>query len=188
MGSDHVEKGRRWSQWMAQAQDGAHAAYGQLLKDCTPFIRAMVRRRMFQPEQAEDVVQDVLLTIHRVRHTYDPTRPFLPWLIAIIDRRCIDVLRRRGRIQASETHDEQGYDQYADPMAGAGVDQSGDADEVRALLAELPARQREALELLKLRELSLAEAADATGQTVGALKISVHRAMRALKQKFGGGR
>src|SRR5665647_1873941 len=61
MGSDHVEKGRRWSQWMAQAQDGAHTAYGQLLKDCTPFIRAMVRRRMFQPDQAEDVVQDVLL-------------------------------------------------------------------------------------------------------------------------------
>jgi RNA polymerase sigma-70 factor (ECF subfamily) len=173
---------------MALAQDGAQAPYGQLLKDCAPFVRSRVRRRVSDPEQAEDVVQEVLLTVHRVRHTYDPGRPFTPWLVAIVERRCVDALRRRGRLGARETQDEAAYEAYPDPAAGKAVERGGEAEEVRALLEALPPGQRQALELVKLRELSLAEASAASGQSVGALKLSVHRAMKALKSRLGGGR
>ncbi|HEX3984308.1 MAG TPA: sigma factor, partial [Acidisoma sp.] len=82
---------------MAAAQRGDAAAYRQVLQDCVPVITAAARRRGVAADQTEDVVQEVLITLHRARATYDPSRPFLPWLKAIADRRAIDSLRRSGR-------------------------------------------------------------------------------------------
>ena len=64
----------------------------------TPFVRSLARRYGGYPELAEDVVQEVLLTVHRIRHTWDPARPFSPWLAAIAARRGIDRIRRAARI------------------------------------------------------------------------------------------
>ena len=82
-----------WSQWMAAAQGGDQAAYARLLRDIVPFVRALASRRHRAPDRVEDVVQDVLLTVHRVRHTYDPSRPFRRWLGAIVERRSIEIGR-----------------------------------------------------------------------------------------------
>uniref|UniRef100_UPI001F02EA18 sigma-70 family RNA polymerase sigma factor n=1 Tax=Falsiroseomonas oryziterrae TaxID=2911368 RepID=UPI001F02EA18 len=87
----------RWSRLMASAQAGDAAAYDALLRDCLPLLRAVCRARLRDPAEAEDAVQDALLTLHRIRHTYDPARPFRPWLVAIGDRRALDRARRRGR-------------------------------------------------------------------------------------------
>jgi RNA polymerase sigma-70 factor (ECF subfamily) len=175
------EQDRLWSGWMAAAQDGDNAAYARLLREILPFLRVLTRRRCADPDKAEDVVQDVLLTLHRVRHTYDPARPFTPWLAAICDRRSIDALRRRVRQSVHETQDDRAYETFADPRANKEVEAGEHAEALQAMIAELPLGQREALELVKVKEMSLVEASAVSGQSVGALKVSVHRALKALR-------
>ena len=139
---------RAWSALMVAAQNGDGRAYALLLGEVTSFVRAMARRRCREPETLEDVVQDVLLTVHRVRQTYDPDRSFCAWIAAITARRAIDALRRRGRLHAHETKDDEAYETFADP--GANKEEAGVAAQtVAALLNELPMRQREALKLYR---------------------------------------
>ena len=182
-----VAQDRQWSGWMAQAQDGDNAAYARLLREILPFLRVLARRRCRDADRCEDIVQDVLLTLHRVRHTYDPVRPFTPWLAAICDRRSIDALRKRVRLSAHETDDARAYETFADPASNKALDAGDAAQALAALVAQLPPGQREALELVKVKEMSLLEAAQASGQSVAALKVNVHRALKALRLRVGAG-
>ncbi|HEX4262272.1 MAG TPA: sigma-70 family RNA polymerase sigma factor [Acetobacteraceae bacterium] len=179
---------RRRGELMAAAQAGDGAAYAALLRDCLPTIRAIARRRGLSPDRAEDAVQEVLLTIHRVRHTYDPSRPFSAWLRAITERRVIDALRRDGRRQAREVHDPIAMEAEPDgtPEPGDAIDAIRQMGQVRAALASLPPRQREAVEQIGLRGRSLAEAAEATGRTKVTLKVNLHRALKTLRTRIGG--
>ena len=173
-----------WAQLMAAAQAGERSAYERLLREVTPFIRALVRRYCSNRADVEEMVQDTLLTVHRVRHTYDPARPFSPWLAAIASRRSIDALRRRRRIARHEAPEGGVYETFVDAAANNDVEVVRSSEEVADLLRRLPARQREALESLKLKQMSLAEASAASGQSVGALKVNVHRALKALRALF----
>jgi RNA polymerase sigma-70 factor (ECF subfamily) len=177
-----------WSRKMAAAQDGDRAAYDQLLREILPFLRAVVASQHRRPDRIEDVVQDVLLTIHRVRHTYDPARPIRPWLAAIARRRSIDALRRRGRTDAMEVADDLAYETFADPAANRELEAAQNTAGLSGAIAGLPASQREAVELLKLKELSLAEASRASGKSTTALKVNVHRAIKALRAQLTGER
>jgi RNA polymerase sigma factor (sigma-70 family) len=169
---------------MIAAQAGDRAAYERLLRDVTPYIRSIARGRSRNPADVEEIAQETLLTVHRVRHTYDPRRPFTPWLAAIASRRSIDALRRRMRLSKHETADDGASETFADAAANSEVEALGSAEEVRELLRKLPARQREALEIVKLKEMSLAEASAVSGQSVAALKVNVHRALKALRGMF----
>ncbi|MGH7123706.1 MAG: sigma-70 family RNA polymerase sigma factor [Stellaceae bacterium] len=187
--SDHdLARDRDWSALMAAAQSGDRAAYERLLKEILPFLRGLAAGRHRSRDRIEDVVQDTLLTLHRVRHTYDPSRPFRPWLAAIARRRSIDALRRRGRTEAAELSDERLYETFADPRAKEEMEGRDRVGVLGPAIASLPRGQREALDLLKLRQLSLAEASRASGKSIASLKVSVHRAIRALRaQLIGGG-
>jgi RNA polymerase sigma-70 factor (ECF subfamily) len=176
---------RAWSRAMRAAQDGDAAAYARLLRECAPFIRALARRRFRDEDAVEDAVQDVLLSLHRARQAYDPKRPFTPWLAAITERRCIDLLRKRMRVSAHETADDGAYETFADPGSNKEVEAGAAAQLVMSLVESLPPSQREALELVKLKELSLAEASAVSGQSVGGLKVGVHRAIKALRARLG---
>jgi RNA polymerase sigma-70 factor (ECF subfamily) len=175
-----------WGQLMAAAQDGDRRAYDRLLRECVPFLRAVIRRRLRNDADVEDAVQDALLTIHQIRATYDPTRPIRPWLAAIAERRALDRARVTGRRGAREIELD---DVLSETLPGA-LTNEGEARlvarDVRAAVAELPPGQRQAIELLKLQELSLAEASAQTGTSVTALKVATHRAIGALKRRFGG--
>lgn len=170
-----------WGELMRAAQDGDRNAYERLLCEIMPFVRSLARRRCHSPADIEEMVQDTLLTVHRVRHTYDPGRPFSAWLAAIATRRAIDLLRRRQRISKYETTDSQLIETFSGAAANNEVEALHSADEVANLLQRLPARQREALEMLKLRDMSAAQAAKASGQSAGALKVNAHRALKALR-------
>ena len=175
-----------WRGLMIAAQAGERSAYEQLLREIVPFIRALALRQNSGPDWAEDAVQDVLLTVHRVRHTYDPKRPFKPWLAAITQRRCVDLYRRRRRIAANETSDSQAYETFADPAANKKIEESHAAGGLREAIANLPNGQREAVELLKMKEMSLAEASSVSGRPIGALKVNVHRAIKTLRMRLIG--
>lgn len=171
---------------MVAAQGGDGTAYGRLLRDIAPFVRILLRRSGIGAGPAEDVVQDVLLTVHRVRETYDPTRPFIPWLTAITRRRMIDAVRRSSRIDAFEEAAPDALEEVANSRANAGHESRENREWLHAAMQGLPPKQRMALELVKLRELPVVEAAALSGQTPGAVKVNVHRAVRALRTMLGG--
>ena len=178
---------QRRATWMAAAQAGDRRAYEKLLADSVALIRAAARRQGVALAHLDDVVQETLITVHRVRHTYDPARSYDAWLTAIANRRAIDVLRSHGRRDRRELHDEYALDNHAEPDdASTATESEQRARRLRAAVAELPAGQREAVEHLGLRERSLAETAELTGRKTGALKVNLHRALKALRERFHG--
>jgi RNA polymerase sigma factor (sigma-70 family) len=179
-----VDDLRRAAQ-MAAAQAGDRFAYEALLRDCVPLARAVAVRRGVATDYVEDVVQDVLLTIHRARQTYDPSRSFTAWLCTIAERRAIDLLRRIGRQHAREVHSPLDFESFADQGARPADVSVATGGRVKEALASLPERQREAVQILVLEERSLSEAAIATRRSKGALKVNLHRALKTLRNKFG---
>jgi len=174
---------------MAASQAGDGRAYQQLLRAILPIAAASIRRQGVPADRVDDVVQDVLLTIHRARATYDPSRPFLPWLRAIAHRRAIDALRAHLRTAAREVFDEDAYLNHPgiSPEADDALGRADAARRLREAVTSLPPGQRQAVELLGLNERSLEEAAGVTGRTKGALKVNLHRALAALRQRLGEG-
>jgi RNA polymerase sigma-70 factor, ECF subfamily len=176
---------RDWSGLMARAQEGDRHAYRALLEDMTPYLRALAARCLKAPGDIEDAVQDVLLTIHAVRHTYDPSRPFGPWLVAIANRRIIDRLRRQIRARSREIELSAEHETFLPDAANVHFeDTSADSATLHAAIAALPPDQRQAVSLLKLKEMSLKEAALASGRSVSALKVATHRAIKSLRKRL----
>ena len=174
-----------WSVLMARAQDGDRVAYRRLLEEITPYLRSLAARHRTLAEETEDAVQDILLTIHAVRHTYDPSRPFGPWLLAIARRRIVDRLRRRGRTATAEIALGPEHETVAATGANLYASLAG-RRWLHDAIGRLPAAQRRAL-LLRLRGLSLKEAASESGMSVTALKVASHRGLKALRAMLGKG-
>jgi len=170
-----------WSRLMARAQDGDREAYRALLEGITPYIRSLAARCFKLPSDAEDAVQDVLLTVHLVRHAYDPGRPFGPWLVAIANRRIIDRLRRDTRRKTREVALSADHETFADPATNLPGDSPDEAALVQAI-ERLPPDQRQSIRMLKLNEMSLKEAAAASGRSIPALKVATHRAIKSLRR------
>jgi RNA polymerase sigma-70 factor, ECF subfamily len=173
-----------WSILMAHAQNGEREAYRRLLGEITPYLRSLAAKCHRDENDIEDTVQDVLLTVHAIRHTYDPARPFGPWLVAIAQRRIADRLRRQGRWRSRETALAPEHDALAAPEATHGETLSA-ARSVRDAVERLPAGQRKAITLTKLQEMSLKQAATASGMSIGALKVATHRALKSLRKTLG---
>lgn len=147
--ADAYQQDKEWAELMRLAQDGDRAAYRRLLTEISPYLRGLAGRQHRDPRDVEDSVQDILLTIHTIRHTYDPARPFKPWLVAIGRRRIIDRLRinRRSRLRETELLAE--HETFSSGETNIHEAQS----ENRALheaVESLPAGQREAIRLLKM--------------------------------------
>jgi RNA polymerase sigma factor (sigma-70 family) len=171
----------RWSEWMASAQGGDAAAYQRLLADVLPAIRRQVGARLRDADACEDVVQNALLSIHRARHTYRPERPFGPWMRAIVRNAVVDALRERGRRAARETPLERPEAVPAPPALPPDGELS---PRLAAALRELPEKQRQAVELIHLEGLSVAEAALRARTSPGALKVRAHRGYRLLRLRL----
>ncbi len=176
-----------WDNLMRAAQDGDADAYRSLLNEVTPRLRRVIRaRRSFlDPQDIEDLVQDVLLSVHSVRHTYDPARPFLPWLLAIVRNRLADAARRYSRQKGRELAVDDLDVTFADLAPNTAHEGGGDEEALARAIRGLPDGQRQAIELLKLREMSLKEASAHSGSSVGALKVATHRAMASLRRALG---
>jgi len=156
---------------MAAAQAGDADAYRVLLAELAQWLRRYYVRRL-PPAVVEDAVQDVLLAIHEKRHTYDPLRPFGPWLAAIARYKWIDRLRSFQSEATEPLDDSIGIaDHEAAVVAGSTFEQ---------LLAALKAPQAAAIRLVKLEGYSVEEASRATGQSVSLVKVNIHRGLKRL--------
>jgi RNA polymerase sigma-70 factor, ECF subfamily len=184
-GGGSTSRSRDWSKLMARAQDGDRIAYRALLEAAVPYLRAMAARRFKDASDIDDSVQDILLTVHAMRHTYDPRRPFGPWLVTIANRRIIDRLRRRLRTHARETEftaEHETFSADGTNLTSNRDEASADDAALHAAIEQLPPDQREAVRLLKLKQMSLKEAALASRRSVSALKVATHRAVKGLRK------
>jgi RNA polymerase sigma-70 factor (ECF subfamily) len=173
------ERAETWRSWMIAAQAGDRDAYRRLLADLLPFVRRIVLARTGDGAAADDVTQEVLLSIHSARHTYRPERPLLPWVRAIARNASVDWAR--GRARRREVGLEAGVDAPADSSPDRAILSRG----LERALQSLPDAQREAVVLLKLEGLSVKEAAARIGISEGALKLRAHRGYRALRDLVG---
>lgn len=171
---------------MVLAQAGNEAAYADLLGQVAAIARAAIRNRVrtLQATDVEDVVQDVLMALHMVRVTYDPERPFLPWLMTILQSRLVDRLRKMHRIASNETTVDAPLELPHVGRDDWNAGEYGDAEHLRREIKGLPATQRRAIEMLKLRELSLKEASAESGLSTTNLKVLVHRAIKTLRSRL----
>lgn len=174
-----LKKGDDFAARMLAAQAGDQDAYRSLLEDLQPLLRSYLKRRLRDEEAVADICQDVLLTMHRVRHTFEPGRAFEPWFYAIARSRFIDHLRRRRRRGDLEVPGDESPESVAEQ-------QSFGWDHFLELLESLPAAQREAFAMLKLEGLSVEDAAARAGVSPGALKVRAHRAYGTLRRALLG--
>ena len=165
------------SRLMERAQAGDKEAFHELFDDIGPLITRLVRRRVFDPAEVDDICQEILLAIFKSRHTYQPSRPFEPWVYAII-RHVIGAHRKQHRRQRV----------WNEPTSES-MDISTDDDSALIptlcdSLGQLPRNQLEALKLTKIMGLSIEEAAERAGTSAGSMKVRVHRAYESLKKSI----
>jgi RNA polymerase sigma-70 factor (ECF subfamily) len=167
-------------------REGDEARYAQALRECAVLLRRFTGAKLQRMApgmvgDTEDVVQECLLALHLKSHTYDAAQPFEPWLYAVARYRLIDLLRRRqpGRELSldllAETHEFAEASESTEPLAGA---------DLAVLLAQLPDKQRRPIELVKLEGRSVAEAAASTGLSISAVKVGIHRGLKALAKRL----
>lgn len=169
---------------MRRAQDGDRDAYQALLVEVIGLLRGFARRHLRQADWREDVTQETLLSIHRDRHTYDPARPFLPWMYAIARHRLLDLVERQRRRGEKEIQGEPGWEEVAG--AATIVERGSPAALVRQALAVLSAKQQEIIHLLKFEGLTVAEISLKTGLSESAVKVTAHRGYKKMRQLMEG--
>jgi RNA polymerase sigma-70 factor (ECF subfamily) len=171
------EREHRLHALMMQALAGDLAAYQRFLTELSGYLRAFLRRRMARlPDDIEDLVQETLLAVHNQRHTYDPARPVTAWLHAIARYKMIDLLRRRARTDVlTDSLDD------VDELMVDSDERAADARrDLAALLATLPDKQRLPIVYVKLEAKSVQQAARLTGLSESAVKVGIHRGLKAL--------
>ncbi len=166
---------------MARYQAGDASAFDALFEAVSPRVLPYLMRSTGERAQAEDVLQEVFLNVHRARATYRPGAPVLPWIFAIARHAAAS------RARAAWRKREEAREDLSDLPAAAPEEDPEDPrmEAIEAAISELPEAQREVVMMLKVSGLSLAEVARATGSTVGAVKLRAHRAYEALRKKLG---
>ncbi len=169
----------QWQAWtglMKQTQKGDRDAYEKLLVEISPLILGFVRKRVFNPQQVEDIFQEVFLTFHKAKHTYRSELPFGPWFFAVTRNAIWDALQRNRKFAEHEVAVEEFHDARAQEAADGGVD-----DRLHLALESLPVGNRQAVELLKFKGMSLQTAAKEMGISVAAVKVRAHRGYNLLR-------
>jgi len=162
--------------------DGDAKAYRDFLQRLSAHLRAFLGRRLFGwPDDVEDLVQECLLAMHNQRHTYQSDQPLTAWVHAIARYKMIDLLRAKSSREALQDpiDDEQGL------FAASDIEASDARRELGGLLETLPERQRLPIVHVKIEGLSVAETASLTGMSESAVKVGIHRGLKALAARFG---
>lgn len=180
--NDEIDQ--NWRRLAAAAQKGDAAAYRSLLTELVPVIKRSLSKSLPAPDIADDVVQEVLISVHKALHTYEVDRPFTPWLMAIVNFRRTDFLRG---YYAAQGNKQIPLDSVEIPayfnQDDTGVQEQQEAH-LKDALNSLPERQKNVVEMLKLEGLSTREVADKTGMSESAIKVTMHRALQKLKEKL----
>jgi RNA polymerase sigma-70 factor (ECF subfamily) len=163
---------------MSRVQDGDRESCRVLLDDIGPMLTNFLRRRIADRDDLEDIYQETLMAFFQARHTYQPSRPLEPWLFAIARNIAADHARRYW----TRASVEQLTDKVPEFPA---ADEPGAEPSLEDAMARLPEQQREAFAMVKLEGLSIEQAAERAGVSVGALRVRARRAYKALRKLIG---
>ena len=179
---DRKARDLEWSQLMSAAIGGDEGAYKRLLTDLSRALRSIVRRGFSGisagPNEVEDVVQEVMLAIHLKRHTWDQSKPIGPWIMAIARNKMIDGLRRKGR------RTEVPIDGMLEILEAGGHEDAIHAHDVNRVLSGLNGRNREIVQAVTIDGHSAQDVAERLGMTEVAVRVSLHRSLKALAQTY----
>lgn len=167
---------------MRAARRGDDEAYRRLLTEVAGWLRGIARRGLAMAgrriDDSEDIVQETLLAMHLKRDTWDETQPLQPWLRAIAHHKLVDHLRRRGFAQHVD------IDDLADTLAAPTEADADSTVDTRHLLSGLPDRQRRIVESISLEGQSARDVGIRLGMSEGAVRVALHRALKALAEAY----
>jgi len=172
-------RGDIWKDWAVAAQEGNKTAYNRLLSELAPFIRNYLISRVANPEWADDITQDVLISVHKSLKTYSGDRPFTPWLMAITNFRKTDFLRKH----YSSRGDKQTTMDDAEFLSAHVTNPThiGEYKDIEAALDSLPIKQRKVFEMMRIQGYTAKEVANEMKMSISAVKVSAHRTAGKLK-------
>jgi len=162
---------------MRAAMQGDDKAYAAALDQMARLARTIISQKIQSPDMAEDIVQDVLLSVHQARHTWDGERPFKPWFYAIARYRLLDALRVHYRNKEDLLDDPTHMELFAAPV----TETDGLSEQLAVALNSLPAKQRSVVEMMKVQGLSAQDVALKLNMTVSAVKVTAHRAYKSMR-------
>jgi RNA polymerase sigma factor (sigma-70 family) len=179
-----ADRETQWAAWMRAADDGDEAAYRRLLEALAPAVRATVLRALDRAgagtADAEDVVQETLLAVHLKRATWDRSAPIGPWINAITRYKTVDALRRRGR------RAEQPIDGVIETIAAAPAEDGLARRDAERALGTLEGRTHQVVRAISVDGAGIGETARHLGISEGAVRVALHRGLKALARRFAG--
>ncbi|MFM0339871.1 sigma-70 family RNA polymerase sigma factor [Paraburkholderia fungorum] len=182
-GATLLAKERQLQALLLKGMEGDAVAYRRFLSELSTHLRGFLRRRLHsQPGDVEDLVQEVLLAVHNGRQTYRPDEPLTAWVHAIARYKLTDYFRARSRHDALNDP----FDDAFELLAAPDLEPAQAKRDLGKLLEQLPDRQRLPIVHVKLEGLSVSETARMTGLSESAVKIGVHRGLKALAAKIRG--
>jgi len=169
---------QEWSELMKKAQSGDSVAYEKLLEDISSFLSLYLKKRIFNHDYIQDLIQEILLAIHKARHTFDITKPFFPWFLSIVNYKSIDYFNDQKK------NNSVSFDDFlCEPETGTRFEDDIESKwMIESALSDLPLRYRELLKSVKLDGYSVKEASVLLGLSLSNVKTSIHRALKQLKE------
>lgn len=159
---------------------GDQAAYGKFFNTITPMLRRIVGSKIVQSD-VEDVMQEILISIHKARHTYDGERPIMPWLASIASFRVTDHLRKH---YSQMRHQSVDIADYENILSDVTEEASGN-ESVNELLQDVPEKYKRILTLMHVEGYTAKEVGKQMGMNESAVKVAAHRAIKKIREKFG---
>lgn len=177
-----TEEEQQWARWMQAAVAGDRVRYRQLLDALVPLVTAIARSCLLRNgrdlSELDDIVQESFLTIHLKRHLWDPSRPLVPWLRALVANKAIDILRRKGHRTVLPIED------FENVLPAPTPEPTLSTEDIANLIRTLKGRQREVVEAVALGGLTIAEVAKKFGLAEGSARVTLHRGLKTLAEIY----
>jgi len=159
---------------------GEQLEYAKFLSQITPMLRRMVGRKLASSD-AEDVVQEILISIHKARHTFDGERPIMPWLASIANFRITDHLRKHYAQMRHQTSDIADYENILSDV----TNDTPESESLDELLEGVPEKDKKILNLMHVEGYTAKEVGKQMNMNESAVKVAAHRAIKKIREKFG---
>lgn len=169
-----------WTEWAIAAQNGDKRLYNKLLMEIAPYIRNTIIKSLSNQDVAEDIMQEVLISVHKSLASYSPERPFKPWLMAIVSFRRTDYLRKHyAQRQDKTTTTDENYEYEAKNVTNP--THEGELKDIEAALQELSEDHQKIFKMIKIEGYTAKEVAIEMNMNESAVKVSAHRTMKKLQ-------
>lgn len=169
-------------QQMALALNGDRVAYDLVLRKISHYLSGYLSRKM-PPKDRDDVVQEILLSLHKARHTYDSARPLMPWVMAIARYRIHDYWRHH---YGHAFHESVDIEDMKNILSTDATKTLETHEDITRILKTLPTRQREILDLMYRQDKSVQEVADQLKMSLSAVKVAAHRSYKVFRKHLAG--